>query len=79
MSPIRCFPRGSSERRPGARLTDPSIDAYTNARFRLRASDFFAVLAGRENADLLSTAGRIEVEGDLSIALKMRKLFRAQR
>jgi predicted lipid carrier protein YhbT len=50
-----------------------------DARFHLRASDFFAILAGRENADLLFTAGRIEVEGDLSIALKMRKLFRPQR
>ncbi len=46
--------------------------------FRLRASDFFAILAGRENADLLFTAGRIEIEGDLSLALKMRKLFRPQ-
>ena len=46
--------------------------------FRLRASDFFAILAGRENADLLFTAGRIEIEGDLSLALKMRTLFRPQ-
>jgi predicted lipid carrier protein YhbT len=45
----------------------------------LAASDFFGILAGRENADLLFTAGRIEVEGDLSLALKMRKLFRPQR
>ena len=48
-----------------------------DVRFRLPARDFFAVLAGRENADLLFMSGRLEVEGDLALALKLRQLLRA--
>lgn len=47
--------------------------------FRLPAAIFFDVLAGRANADMLFMAGRIAIEGDLSLALKMRKLFRGPR
>ncbi len=47
-----------------------------DVRFRLTAQDFFAILAGRANADWLFMEDRIEVEGDLSLALRMRKLFR---
>ena len=49
-----------------------------DVRFRLTAQDFFAILAGRANADWLFMEDRIEVEGDLSLALRMRKLFRPQ-
>jgi predicted lipid carrier protein YhbT len=45
--------------------------------FRLSAADFFAVLAGRENPDLLFMGEQLVVEGDLSMALKLRKLFNA--
>ena len=45
---------------------------------RLAAREFFAVLAGRENADMLFVAGRLRVEGDLALALKLHPLFRAQ-
>lgn len=45
--------------------------------FRLSAVDFFALLAGRENPDLLFMGERLVVEGDLSLALKLRKLFNA--
>jgi predicted lipid carrier protein YhbT len=68
-----------------ARVDDGRLEAEVgeipspDASFRLQGSDFFAILAGRENADLLFTAGRIDVEGDLSIALKMRSLFRPKR
>jgi predicted lipid carrier protein YhbT len=68
-----------------ARVDDGRLEAAIgeipspDVRFRLRVSDFFAILAGRENADLLFTAGRIDVDGDLSIALKMRSLFRPKR
>jgi predicted lipid carrier protein YhbT len=44
--------------------------------FRLDARDFFAILAGRANADMLFMEERIEVRGDLSLALKMRRIFR---
>lgn len=46
--------------------------------FRLAARDFFDVLAGRANPDLLHMDGRLEIDGDLSLALKMRKLFGAR-
>ena len=45
--------------------------------FRLGAADFFGVLAGRENPDLLFMADRLAVEGDLRLALSLRKLFQA--
>jgi len=44
---------------------------------RLDAQDFFGILGGRENPDLLFMADRLVVEGDLSLALKLRSLFRA--
>jgi len=37
---------------------------------------FFAILDGRANPDLLLMEDRIEVKGDLSLALKLRRLFR---
>jgi predicted lipid carrier protein YhbT len=43
--------------------------------FRLSASDFFAILAGTQNPDLLFMADRLQAEGDLSLALKVRSLF----
>jgi predicted lipid carrier protein YhbT len=45
---------------------------------RLAAGDFFDVLAGRANPDLLHMDGRLEIDGDLSLALKLRKLFAAR-
>ena len=48
-----------------------------DVRFRLAASDYYGILAGAENADLLYMAGRLEIEGDLSLAMKLRSLFRA--
>ena len=48
-----------------------------DVRFRLAAADYFGILAGRENADLLYMGGRLEIEGDLSLAMKLRSLFRA--
>jgi predicted lipid carrier protein YhbT len=43
--------------------------------FSLAAGDFFGVLSGRENPDLLFMADRLKIEGDLSLALKLRTLF----
>ena len=51
--------------------------AAPDVRFRIVDDACWALLAGRENADLLYLADRLEVEGDLSLALKMRTLFRA--
>lgn len=47
-------------------------------RLSLAADDFHAILAGRANADLLFMQERIGWSGELSLALKMRRLFRGQ-
>ena len=46
--------------------------------FRIGAHDFFAVLAGRENPDLLFMADRLAVDGDLALALTLRKIFQTR-
>jgi predicted lipid carrier protein YhbT len=43
--------------------------------FRLSAADLFGILGGRENGELLFLAGRMQVEGNLTLALKLRLLF----
>ena len=45
--------------------------------FTLEEKDFYAVLAGRENPDLLFMAERLRIEGDLALGLKLRRLFAA--
>lgn len=54
----------------------PGAPAEPDVRLRLPAADFLAVLAGRENADMLFMSGRLQVEGDHTLALKLRQLFR---
>ena len=46
--------------------------------FRVSAEDWFGILTGRENADLLYMAGRLEIDGDLGLAVRLRNLFRAR-
>lgn len=64
------------------RVDDGTLEARAapasgaHVRLRLPASDYFGILAGRENADLLYMSGRLEIEGDLSLAMKLRTLFR---
>ena len=50
--------------------------AAADVRLRLPARDYFGILEGTENADLLYMAGRLEIDGDLSLAVKLRTLFR---
>ena len=45
--------------------------------YRLSADDFFGILAGSANPDLLFMDEKIQIEGDLSLALKLRTLFRS--
>jgi len=47
----------------------------SDVRFRLAATDWFGILAGRENAELLFMAGRIQVEGDRALAVKLGSYF----
>lgn len=44
-------------------------------RLRVAAPDYFAILAGRENAELLFMDGRLEIDGNLALAMKLRRLF----
>lgn len=50
-------------------------DPQPDVTLRLAAVDFFGVLAGTANPDLLFMDDRIEIDGDLSLALKLRSLF----
>ena len=47
-------------------------------RFRLSAHDFFDVLAGRANPDMLFMEERLQIEGEFSLALRFRRLFGAR-
>ncbi len=51
-------------------------DAAPRARFLASAPDWADVLAGRANAEMLVMEGRIRVEGDGGLAMKVRGLFR---
>lgn len=42
------------------------------------ARDFFGVVAGEENIDVMHMEGRLEVEGDLGVAMKLRTIFPAR-
>jgi len=61
----------------GVAQLERGADAAADVRFRLSAADWLGVLAGRENPDLLYLAGRLDVAGDLSLAMKLRTLFRS--
>ncbi len=60
----------------GALIVGQGPAESPGAVFRLADVDWFGVLAGRENADLLYMAGRLEVDGDLAQAGRLRKYFR---
>jgi putative sterol carrier protein len=50
--------------------------ARPDAVLRASVGDWLGVLHGRENADLLYMAGRLEIEGDLGVATRLRTFFR---
>lgn len=64
-----------------ARIVEGKLDAAAERAespdvvFHLSAVDFFGVLAGTENPDILFMDERIRVDGDLSLALKLRTFF----
>jgi len=51
--------------------------ASADVTFSMTAADFYGILSGRENPDLLFMAERLRVDGELSLALKLRSLFQA--
>jgi len=60
----------------GALKVSPGGDVAPAARLTLAAADWRDVLEGRANAEMLAVGGRIQAEGDLGLALKLRSLFR---
>jgi hypothetical protein len=54
----------------------PAHEAESDVRIRLAATDAYAVAAGRENSELLFMAGRIQIDGDAALALRLRTFFR---
>ena len=61
---------GRLELGPG-RLARPDVTLF------VAFEDLQGVLDGRENPDLLFMADRFRIEGELAVALRLRKLFRA--
>ncbi len=60
----------------GGRLAVQSGPAQKpDLTLRVAARDCYALLAGRENAELLFMDGRMEIEGPLRLAMKLRSLF----
>ena len=53
----------------------PGELAAPDVRFRLDAEDCRGILAGRVNPELLMMQGRLEVEGDLRLASRIRAVF----
>ena len=68
-----------------ARVDDGRLELVRDAapdaelRLRLALEDFCAILAGRENPDILFMQERIGWSGEISLALKLRSLFRGQK
>jgi len=60
----------------GALKLSPGGDVAPAARVIVSAADWRDVLEGRANAEMLVVGGRIRLEGDLGLALKLRSLFR---
>lgn len=68
----------------GVRIENGSLELSlgdlqpADLRFRLSADDFYDVLAGRANADMLFMEERLQIEGEPGLALRFRRLFGAR-
>jgi len=60
----------------GRLKTSLGRDVAPGVRFTVTADDWRDLVEGRANAELLAMEGRLRIEGDLGLALKMRSLFR---
>ncbi|MAE93499.1 MAG: hypothetical protein CL910_02445 [Deltaproteobacteria bacterium] len=63
---------------PGKADIGPGTVGEPDLRLRVDARDFFAVLAGTQNVDVLHLEGKLEVEGNLGLAMRLRTLFPAR-
>jgi putative sterol carrier protein len=60
----------------GQLKTSLGRDAAPTLRVVVSAADWDEIAAGSANAELLAVEGRLRLEGDLGLALKLRALFR---
>lgn len=54
----------------------PGTTSRRDVVIRVDANDFLDVLAGRANGELLHMAGRVRLEGDPALVVKLQTLFR---
>ena len=54
----------------------PGAASRRDAAIRVEAADFLDVLAGRANGELLHMAGRVRLDGDPALVVKLQTLFR---
>jgi predicted lipid carrier protein YhbT len=62
----------------GQLATAESAAKSPDVVLHLSAADYFGILAGRENPDILFMDEKIRIDGDLSLALKLRTFFRPE-
>ena len=55
-------------------VSDSPVD-HVDATIRLTQDDLLGILQGEKNVISLFTTGAIEVEGDMSVAFKLKQLF----
>ena len=56
--------------------TSVGRDAAPDVRYTLSTDDWREFLAGRASAEMLAMTGRVRIEGDHALALRLRALFR---
>ncbi len=59
---------------PSVTRVDSGDDAASDCLFRLGSDDFVALMTGKVTGQQLFFDGRLQVEGDLTLALKLREL-----
>lgn len=69
---VRLEPPPAVTRLDSAASDTSSVE--TDCLFRLHADDFVALLTGKVTGQQLFFEGRLQVEGDLTMALKLREL-----
>ena len=55
-------------------MSDSPLE-HVDATIRVSQEDLLGILQGEKNAISLFTTGAIEVEGDMSVAFKLKQLF----
>lgn len=56
------------------RVSESSLDSV-DATVRLSSSDLEAVISGQQSSVSLFTTGKVEVDGDISVAFKLKEII----